>query len=84
MNDGELTGRLQSHIVSVVDPPCRLHQQVVTPFLNLRKAARADGIDGARHCVENAHLEALPSFHGQVVVRRAQGETCDATGLAGA
>jgi LAS superfamily LD-carboxypeptidase LdcB len=45
LKDGELTGQLRSHIVPVADPACELHHQVVTPFLNLRKAARADGID---------------------------------------
>jgi LAS superfamily LD-carboxypeptidase LdcB len=45
LNDGELTGQLRSHIAAVSDPVCRLHVQAVTPFLNLRRAARADGID---------------------------------------
>ena len=45
LKDGELTGQLRSHIVSLADPACQLHGQVVTPFLNLRKAARAEGID---------------------------------------
>jgi LAS superfamily LD-carboxypeptidase LdcB len=45
LKDGELTGQLRSHIVSVADPVCELHAQVVTPFLNLRKAAHAAGID---------------------------------------
>ncbi len=45
MNDGELTGRLRTHIAEVAEPNCLLHAQAVRPFLNLRRAARADGID---------------------------------------
>ena len=45
MNDGELTGQARTHVVSVSDPDCLLHAQAVTPFLNLRRAAQASGID---------------------------------------
>ncbi len=45
MNAGELTGQARTHIADVADPHCLLHSQVVTPFLNLRRAALADGID---------------------------------------
>lgn len=45
MNDAELTGRTRSHIGAVADPPCLLHARVVAPFLNLRRAARAEGFD---------------------------------------
>ena len=45
MNDAELTGQARTHIAAVADPPCLLHAQVVTPFLNLRRAARDEGID---------------------------------------
>ena len=45
MNDGELTGQARTHIAAVADPPCQLHAQVVAPFLNLRRAAQADGFD---------------------------------------
>jgi hypothetical protein len=45
---------------------------------------RAERIDGARHCIEDAHLESLAPLGSQVVVLRAQGKTCDAIGLAGA
>jgi len=41
----ELTGRARTHIVEVPDPPCALHVHVVTPFLNLRRAATAEGFD---------------------------------------
>lgn len=45
MNDGELTGQSRTHIADVSDPDCALHNHVVTPFLNLRRAALADGFD---------------------------------------
>ncbi len=45
MNEAELTGRARTHLAAVDDPACLLHAQAVTPFLNLRSAAQADGID---------------------------------------
>lgn len=45
MNDGELTGQVRTHIADVSDPACALHAHVVAPFLNLRRAALADGFD---------------------------------------
>ena len=45
MTADELTGRLRTHIVQVPDPDCALHKNVVAPFLNLRRAALADGFD---------------------------------------
>jgi LAS superfamily LD-carboxypeptidase LdcB len=41
----ELTGRSRSHIVDLTAPACSLHHAVVEPFLALRAAAAADGID---------------------------------------
>ena len=41
----QLTGRSRSHIVDVPVPPCSLHHAVVAPFMALRAAAAADGID---------------------------------------
>ena len=45
MNDGELTGQVRTHIETVPDPECALHAHVVAPFLNLRRAALADGFE---------------------------------------
>jgi LAS superfamily LD-carboxypeptidase LdcB len=45
LNQAELTGRARSHLSQVADLECLLHSQVVVPFLNLRRAAAADGID---------------------------------------
>lgn len=41
----ELTGRARGHIADLADPPCALHRDVATPFLNMRHAASADGFD---------------------------------------
>jgi LAS superfamily LD-carboxypeptidase LdcB len=45
VNDGELTGQVRTHIADVPTPACALHAHVVAPFLNLRRAALADGFD---------------------------------------
>jgi LAS superfamily LD-carboxypeptidase LdcB len=45
MNAGELTGQLRTHIGAIAEPDCLLHTQVIAPFLNLRRAAAADGMD---------------------------------------
>ncbi len=45
MNDLELTGQVRTHIVDVAEAGCALHTQAVVPFLNLRRAALAAGID---------------------------------------
>jgi LAS superfamily LD-carboxypeptidase LdcB len=49
VNAAELTGQARTHIAAVADPGCLLHAQVVSPFLNLRRAAMADGIDLVPH-----------------------------------
>ncbi|HUQ08961.1 MAG TPA: M15 family metallopeptidase [Steroidobacteraceae bacterium] len=41
----QLTGRSRGHLSEVADPVCTLHKRVVSPFLTLRAAAAADGID---------------------------------------
>ena len=41
----ELTGRSRGHVVELDLPRCTLHRDVVLPFLALRGAALADGID---------------------------------------
>jgi LAS superfamily LD-carboxypeptidase LdcB len=45
VNEDELTGQVRTHIAAVAHPQCLLHAQAVAPFLNLRRAAQADGID---------------------------------------
>jgi LAS superfamily LD-carboxypeptidase LdcB len=41
----QLTGRARDHLSELTDPPCALHNEVVAPFLAMRAAASADGID---------------------------------------
>jgi LAS superfamily LD-carboxypeptidase LdcB len=41
----QLIGRSRSHLSELTDPPCALHIEVVVPFLAMRAAAAADGID---------------------------------------
>jgi len=41
----ELTGRARTHIVDVAEPACALHGHAVAAFLQLRRAAAADGLD---------------------------------------
>lgn len=45
MNELELTGRARTHIVDVDAPCCALHRDAVRPFLEMRGAAAAAGID---------------------------------------
>ena len=41
----ELTGRSRDHLQELSDPRCTLHKAAVVPFLAMRAAAAADGID---------------------------------------
>jgi LAS superfamily LD-carboxypeptidase LdcB len=41
----QLTGRDRTHLTDLSDPRCSLHKEVVCPFLAMRAAAAADGID---------------------------------------
>jgi LAS superfamily LD-carboxypeptidase LdcB len=41
----QLTGRTREHLEEVINPPCALHKEVVAPYLAMRAAAAADGID---------------------------------------
>jgi LAS superfamily LD-carboxypeptidase LdcB len=41
----QLTGRSRTHLTELTDPPCALHKAAVAPFLAMRAAASADGID---------------------------------------
>lgn len=41
----QLTGRARDHLVEVAEPRCTLHNEAVAPFLAMRAAAAADGID---------------------------------------
>jgi LAS superfamily LD-carboxypeptidase LdcB len=41
----QLTGRGRDHLSELTDPACALHNEVVAPFLAMRAAASAEGID---------------------------------------
>jgi LAS superfamily LD-carboxypeptidase LdcB len=41
----QLTGRSRSHVVDLDTPACTLHRAAVEPFLAMRRAAAAEGID---------------------------------------
>ncbi len=41
----QVTGRARDHLTELSDPRCTLHRLVVPPFLAMRAAAAADGID---------------------------------------
>ena len=41
----QLTGRVRTHLRELKEPPCALHLDVMQPFLAMRAAAAADGID---------------------------------------
>jgi len=41
----QLTGRVRTHLRELRDPPCALHSEVISPFLAMRAAAAADGIE---------------------------------------
>ncbi|HEY3849903.1 MAG TPA: M15 family metallopeptidase [Steroidobacteraceae bacterium] len=45
MTPAELTGRARTHIVDVADPSGALHVHAVAAFMQLRRAAAADGFD---------------------------------------
>jgi LAS superfamily LD-carboxypeptidase LdcB len=45
VNHRELTGQARTHISDVLKPRTALHSQVLAPFLQMRRAAHADGID---------------------------------------
>jgi LAS superfamily LD-carboxypeptidase LdcB len=41
----QLTGQDRTHLADLSDPRCSLHKEVVVPFLAMRAAAAADGVD---------------------------------------
>lgn len=41
----QLTGRSRDHLTDLFDPRCSLHKEAVAPFMTMRAAAAADGID---------------------------------------
>ncbi len=85
MNDGELTGRVRTHIADVPEPECALHGHVVAPFLNLRRAALADGLDPVPHSSFRDFARQLAIWNGKFSGQRpmfdASGSPLDASAL---
>jgi LAS superfamily LD-carboxypeptidase LdcB len=78
VNDGELTGQVRTHIADVPDPECALHAHVVAPFLNLRRAALADGFDPVPHSSFRDFSRQLSIWNGKFSGARPM---LDASGL---
>jgi LAS superfamily LD-carboxypeptidase LdcB len=85
VNEGELTGQVRTHIADVSDPVCALHAHVVAPFLNLRRAALADGFDPVPHSSFRDFSRQLTIWNGKFSGERpmvdASGQPIDASGL---
>jgi LAS superfamily LD-carboxypeptidase LdcB len=85
VNDGELTGQVRTHITDVSEPTCALHAHVVAPFLNLRRAALADGFDPVPHSSFRDFSRQLSiwngKFNGERPMLDASGLPLDASAL---
>ncbi len=85
MNDGELTGRVRTHIADVPEPECALHGHAVAPFFNLRRAALADGFDPVPHSSFRDFARQLAIWNGKFSGQRpmfdASGSPLDASAL---
>ncbi|HEX3849044.1 MAG TPA: M15 family metallopeptidase [Steroidobacteraceae bacterium] len=88
MNAYELTGQVRTHVTELPEPRCTLHVDVAAPFLNMRRAALADGFE-----VEPASsFRDFPrqlsiwnaKFTGERTVLDAAGAPIDVRGLAAA
>ena len=79
MNEVELTGRVRTHIVDVSELNCALHKHVVIPFLNLRRAAMADGFDVVPQSSFRDFSRQLAIWNGKFSGEK---QMYDATGLA--
>jgi LAS superfamily LD-carboxypeptidase LdcB len=82
----ELTGRARTHIAEVADPACALHGQVVTPFLNLRRAAAGEGFDliAASSYRDFARQLSIwnAKFTGAATLYDAEGQALESAGMA--
>jgi LAS superfamily LD-carboxypeptidase LdcB len=82
----QLTGRARSHVVDLDLPRCALHRDVVEPFLAMRGAARAAGIDlvAASSFRDFERQRAIwnAKFRGERTVLDRDSQPLDALGLA--
>jgi LAS superfamily LD-carboxypeptidase LdcB len=86
VNQSELTGQVRSHIAAIADPHCLLHAATAAPFLGLRRAAAAEGMDliplsGFRDFSRQLHIW-NGKFAGERPMRDACGALLDAKSLA--
>lgn len=85
MNSSELTGQIRTHIGDVPEPLCALHTHVIAPFLRLRQAALADGLDVVPHSSFRDFSRQLTiwnaKFSGARPVLDAAGQLIDVRGL---
>jgi LAS superfamily LD-carboxypeptidase LdcB len=86
VNHSELTGQVRTHIAAIADPHCLLHAATAAPFLGLRRAAAAEGMDlipvsSFRDFSRQLHIW-NGKFTGQRPMRDADGALLDARSLA--
>jgi LAS superfamily LD-carboxypeptidase LdcB len=86
LNGTELTGRSRTHIVEVSEPICALHKHVAAPFLSMRRAALADGINLVPHSSFRDFSRQLiiwnGKYNGERPVYGAAGQAIDVRALA--
>jgi LAS superfamily LD-carboxypeptidase LdcB len=84
----QLTGRSRDHLVELTGPVCVLHRQAVSPFLTLRAAAAADGIDLVAFSSFRDFDRQLAiwngKFRGERPMQDRAGRPLDVTGLSAA
>jgi len=76
VNPAELTGQVRTHIADVSDPSCALHVHAVAPFLALRRAALADGLDPIAHSSFRDFSRQLDIWNGKFSGSRPMVDAC--------
>jgi LAS superfamily LD-carboxypeptidase LdcB len=84
----ELTGRARTHVVDVAEPACGLHVHAVASFMQLRRAAGADGFDLVPVSSFRDFARQLSIWNrkwsGEAPLNDARGNRLDAAGLSAA
>jgi LAS superfamily LD-carboxypeptidase LdcB len=84
----QLTGRDRTHLTDLSDPRCSLHTEVFRPFLAMRAAAAADGIDLVAFSSFRDFDRQLAiwnaKFRGERPVQDRSGQPLDVAGLSSA
>ncbi len=88
MTPEELTGRARTHVVDVAEPACGLHVHAVASFMQLRRAAGADGFDLVPVSSFRDFARQLSIWNrkwsGEAPLNDARGNRLDAAGLSAA